>query len=323
VLLSRPPTLSILDPTSLLGRELIDRVAVELPEVHRRLFHTDDDAEHLAVEVAGEPALVSPLSDLEELDGSSVVVVTHPLGPGRSERLLGWLRTQPEVRLLDCSQPGLAGAEAASVIGALPAGPHGRPWFHLADPALIGPSRVIAALAPLAPAVCHLTIVVPASAYGVEGVDELVAQSAARLSGRTPKPAAHLPTVLAFDLAASHEDRLSGLDAQIAELFPSLEIHLRLADAGVFHGYLASVAVSCRHEASAQDVRALLRAGDALRLVHRNVRFRVSDAAQTDGIMVGGVRSYRGWVSAWLAYDGLRVGGADVAVAALLGLLAS
>ena len=320
---SSPPTLSILDPTSLLGREIVDRVAIALPEVRHRFFHTGDDAEHLAVEVGREPALVSPLSDLDELDGSSVVVVTRPLGPARGEPLLRWLRTQPTVRLLDCSQPGLAGAEAASVIGTPPTGARVRPWLHLADPALIGPSRIIAALEPLAPTACHLTVMVPASAYGIEGIDELVAQSAARLSGRTPKPPAHLPTVLAFDLVASHEDRLARLEAQIAELFPSLETHVRLADASVFHGYLASVAVFCRHESSAQGARALLRAGDALRLVHRKVRFRVSDAAQADGVMVGGIRSYRGWVSSWLAYDGLRVGGADVAVAALLGVLAS
>ena len=318
-----PPTLTILDPTSLLGRELLERVARALPEVRRRLFHTGREAEHLAVEVGGEPALVSPLSDLDELDGSSVVVVTDRLDPEAGDRLLAWLRPRPEVRLLDCSQPGLAGAEAVSVIGA-PARAHlGRPWFHLADPALVGPARFLEALAPLAPTALHLTVLVPASAYGIEGLDELVGQGAARLAGRTAKPASHLPGILAFDLAASRPDRLAAVEAQVAEVFPSLEARIQLADAGVFHGYLASVAVRLHREMRGDDARGLLRASDALRLVRRNLRLSVSDAAQADRVLVGELRPHQDWLHAWLVFDGLSVGGADVAAAALLGLLVS
>jgi hypothetical protein len=323
VLPARPPTLSILDPVSLLGRELVERVAHDLPDVRRRLFHTGSEAEHLAIEVAGEPALVSPLLDLDELDGSSAVAVTRSLTPSVGERLLGWLRAHASVRLLDCSQPGLAGAEAASVIADLPRGHRGRPWFHLADPALIGPARLVTALAPLAPTSLHLTVLVPASAYGVEALEELLAQGAARLSGRAPKPATHLPGILAFDLLTAREERVSALEAQIAELFPALEVHLQLADAGVFHGYFASAAVRCSHQVSAQVVRSLLRGSDGLRSARRNARFSVSGAAEADGVLVGELRVRQDWVLAWLATEGLRVGGADAAVSALIGLVAS
>lgn len=319
----RPSILSILDPGSLLGREVVERAARGLPAVRRRLFHTASEAEHLAIEVAGEPALVSPLLDMDELDGSSAVVVTRPLTPAMGERLLGWLRAHATVRLLDCSQPGLAGAEAASVIADLPTGHSGRPWFHLADPALVGPARLVTALASLAPTALHLTVLIPASAYGVEALDELLAQGAARLSGGAPRPATYLPGILAFDLATAHEEHLAALEAQLAELFPTLEAHLQLADAGVFHGYLASVAIRCGRKFSAQDARALVRGSNGLRLARRNVRFSVSEAAQADRVLIGELRVQRDWVLAWLAADGLRVGGADIAVAALLGFFAS
>ncbi len=102
-------TLTVLDPTSLLGREVSEGIARTLPGVRRRFLHTGEEPEHLIAEVAGEAALVPPLAEPDELDGSDAVLVTAPPSAAARERLLGWLRGHPEVALLDCTQPGIAG----------------------------------------------------------------------------------------------------------------------------------------------------------------------------------------------------------------------
>jgi len=318
-----PHILSILDPTSLFGRELVERIAKALPELRCRYFHTGGEAEHLVVDVAGEPALASPLAEMDELDGSFAVTVAAPPPAELTAPLLAWLRAHPEVRLLDCTQPGIAGNEARCVHST----PHGtrgpRSWYHLADPALAGPLRLLAALAPLEPEETHLTLVGPASAFGAEAVDELAAQAAARLSGQEPRATEHLPGTLAFDLRPAPGERPAALESQLWELVPAVASRVQCADAGVFHGDLAAVRVRCARESTLEQVRSLLRAGGGLRLARRNEQISVSAAVDRDEVLCSDVRAGGRWVSAWTVADGLRIGGASAAVDVLAALLAS
>jgi len=307
-------TLTVLDPTSLLGREVTEGIARRFPDVRRRLLHTGSDPEHLITEVAGEPALVPPFSQPEELDGSDAVLVTAPLPAPARERLLGWLRSHPDAALLDCTQPGIAGSAASCVVGAPPAQPPGRRWFHLADPALAAPHRLLAALAPLGPRVVHLTVVSPVAALGSEAIDELAEQGAARLSGQPMRTPDRLPAVLAFDLMPSPGDRSRGLEAQLAELHPGLECTVHAVDAGVFHGHLATAVVRCEAGPSLERARALLR-GAGLRIARRNEVLTAADVVERGlPIVCGDVQVGPEWVSAWLLSDALAVGGTRAAL---------
>jgi hypothetical protein len=316
--------LTILDPTSLLGREVIERLARVSPGLHPRLFHTGAEPEHLIAEVAGEAVLVAPLGDLDELEGSAIVIVTAPpAAEAISERLLAWLRAHPRVALVDGTQPGIAGAAARCVVNAAPPVRPTPPWYHLPDPALAAPTRLLAALAPLAPEALHLTVLCPAAGFGADALDELAAQGAARLSGHPEGKATHLPGVLAFDLSPAPVERAKLLENQLAEIFPRLQITVNAIDAGVFHGHLATVSASCANESTFEHVRRLVRSAPGMRIPRRNEITTVAGAVKQGGVVCGGLRVHGRSVSAWLCADGLRVGGAEAVVDLVGSLTAS
>lgn len=305
-------TLSILDPTSLLGREVTEGIVRAFPDVPRLLVHTGADPEHLIAEVSGEATLVAPLVEPDELDGSLAVILTSPLTAQVSERLLTWLRANPSVALLDCTQPGIAGAEASCVLDAIPSARRDLPWYHLVDPSLAAPVRWLRALLPLAPEAFHATLLCPASGFGAEAIDELASQGTARLSGGATRRPAHLPAVLAFDLALAQAERSAALEAQVAELFPAVRPGLHVIDTGVFHGTLATALLRCARDVPLERARALLRATPGVRLARRNETAIATEASERDDAICGDLRVHGPCVTAWLLADGLRLGGGAV-----------
>jgi hypothetical protein len=306
----------------LLGREVTDGIAAALPEVRRMLFHTGGETEHMIAEVTGEAILVPPLLELDEMEGSSAVVVTSTPPPATSQRLIEWMRARPGVALLDCTQPSIASGQAVSVMDRIPASGRGLPWYHLIDPSLAAAARWLRALLPLEPQVFLATLLCPVSGFGVEALDELASQGTARLSGQpTPRPV-HLPAILAFDLAPARDERPSAIESQLVELFPAVQCGLHVVDSGVFHGTLATLQLRCAGEVSLEAARALLRATPELRLVRRNESPTVSGIAGEGRMICGDLRVRGSWVSAWLLADGLRVGGAQAAVDVLTSLSA-
>lgn len=321
---THPLTLTVLDPTSLLGREVATRVARALPSARHRFFHTGEDPEHLIADLGGEAVLVQPLIDPEELAGTTALVVTAPpASAATASAILAWLRANPTVALVDASQPGIAGDDARCVVDSPPRERPSRPWYHLVDPALAAPVRLVAAFAPLAPDALVLTVLRPVATHGTEGLEELAAQGAARLSGHPLKRAGCLPAVLAFDLAPAPGERSAALAAQLAELFPAMDHTLHVVDAGVFHGHLATMLVHCGAELGLEPVRRLIRGAPGFALARRSEVATVGGVVERGGMLCGDVRVHAGRVSAWLLADGLRVGGADAVVELLASLSAS
>jgi hypothetical protein len=296
----------------LLGREVTEGIVRAFPDVPRLLVHTGADPEHLIAEVSGEATLVAPLVEPDELDGSLAVILTSPLTAQVSERLLTWLRANPSVALLDCTQPGIAGAEASCVLDAIPPARRDLPWYHLVDPSLAAPVRWLRALLPLAPEAFHATLLCPASGFGAEAIDELASQGTARLSGGATRRPAHLPAVLAFDLALAQAERSAALEAQVAELFPAVRPGLHVIDTGVFHGTLATALLRCARDVPLERARALLRATPGLRLARRNETAIATEASERDDAICGDLRVHGPCVTAWLLADGLRLGGGAV-----------
>jgi hypothetical protein len=305
-------TLTILDPTSLLGREVTEGIARAFPDVPRRLLHTDAESEHLIAEVSGEATIVAPLLDPDELDGSVAVILTSSPTTQVGGQLLTWLRANPSVAFLDCTQPGVAGDEAVCVLDSIPAVRRDLAWYHLVDPSLAAPVRWLRALLPLAPEAFHATLLCPASGFGAEAIDELASQGTARLSGQATRRPAHLPAVLAFDLALVQAERSAALEAQVAELFPAVRPGLHVIDAGVFHGMLATVLLRCARDVPLERARALLRATPGLRLARRNETAIASEASAREDVICGDLRVQGPCVTAWLLADGLRLGGGAV-----------
>ncbi len=306
-------TLSILDPTSLLGREVVSGLAVELPDVHCRLFHTTGADEHLIAEIGGEAGVVAPLQSLDELAGSAAVIVSRSLDNELAAALLEWLTQHPEVALVDASQPGIAGERALTVLDDAPRR-RGQPrWYHLLDPSLAAPVRLLQALASLGPRRAHLTVFRSASGFGGAAVEELAGQAAARLSGLAPATPHFLPAVLAFDLAPAAEAAHATLQHQLTGIVPGIDLHLQAVEVGVFFGHAASFFVSLAEAATERRIRGALREG-GLRLARRNQSVRPSDLVDDDTATCAQLRIVGSRLSGWLVADGLRLAGAAAVV---------
>ncbi len=308
--MSYPQTLTILDPTGLIGREIAESIAERFPEFRRQLFHTGDDEEHLIAEVAGEASIVSRLEDPEELASSSAVIVTETPRQAVVEPLLRWLRLHPEVVLIDASQPGIAPPESVTVLDDAPRRGRELRWYHLVDPSLAAATRFLAALGALESA--RLVALRPASAWGTGGLEELAAQGVARLSGATVPPPERLPAVLAFDLAAATGDTLHALEQQLVELLPSVPCHLEVVHAGVFHGHAVAVTAVLAEPASEDAVRRAIRAAPGMRIARKNETTAATAVVGEDDIVCANVRVAGALVSAWVVADGLRAVGPSV-----------
>mgnify|MGYP005846325859 CR=1 FL=1 len=306
-------TLTILDPTSLLGREIADGLAAELPDVRCRLFHTSGADNHLIANVGGAASVVTPLQSLDELAGSAALIVSEPLGEELAAALLDWLVRHPEVALVDASQPGIAGEQTLTVLDEAPRR-HGQPrWYHLLDPSLAAPVRLLQALRAFRPTRAHLTVFRSASGFGYAAVEELAVQAAARLSGLAPTDHSALPAVVAFDLAPAGEAAQAALQRQLAGVLPDIELDLQVVEMGVFFGHAASFFVPLTEPVTERRVRTALRAG-GLRLARRNQSVRPSDLADEESAMCARLRVTDRQISGWLVADGLRLAGAAAVV---------
>lgn len=245
--------LVVLDPTSLLGEELVPRLIREFAHLRCQYLHTRPEPEHVLVEVAGEAAVVSPLGDGEELSDAAAVVLTQRVAPEQRDRLAAFLAAHPGLPCLD-----LANANVLASPPALTPSP-GQCQLAFPDPLLLLPTLVLQALAPLSPQWAHCTVLAPVSPWGSEALDELAAQAVARLSGHSPKSKL-LPTVLAFD-AIPYPDKPAGqLQQQLQGLFPDTEVRLHALLAGVFHAHSLLLTVRLEKPANSQQVGKLLTA---------------------------------------------------------------
>jgi hypothetical protein len=317
---ARPRALSVLDPTSTGGRELVEHIAAQFPELRLRFFHTTGGDEHLITESAGRAAIVPPLLQLDELDDSVAVLVTAPPPPAMAAALLEWLRNASGVPLLDASQPGLAPEESRTFFGSVAPPLPAQRWFHLLDPALVGTAQVLGALGGLAPQAATTTVFVPAANRGEAAIEELAAQATARLTGHEPNRPEALPAVLAFDLSPAAPGTVDAMRRQLMTLFPAITHHVLALDVGVFHGNLAALTVQLPKPPRLEQVRTLLGRVPDVQLVRRNQRLCVSESVGTPGVSCSDLAIAESQLSLWVACDGLQAGGLT-AVADLITVL--
>lgn len=251
--MAKAPKVVVLDPTSLVGEELVPRLSALAPEVPRQYFHTRNSSDHLIVEVAGEAAVVAPLVDTSELETAGVVVITDNPATEVRERVAAFFTAHPNVPCVDLSRPGVL--PGPSVFWPLP----GATRVLFPDPALILPAMVLKALVPLAPRRAFFSVVAPVSILGGDAVDELAAQAVARLSGEKPRNRL-LPAVAAFDAFPYPEGTFGVLETQLQRMFPDIHITLHPIFAGVFHAHAALATVQTEHPPREGKVRELVAA---------------------------------------------------------------
>jgi hypothetical protein len=96
--------LALIDPTTLLGREIATEI--ERAQLHWEeplLFHTNDDSEHQIVQIEGKAALVPPVNDVEDLADRAVIILASDTQEERHEIIDRVLESRPDVLFLDAT----------------------------------------------------------------------------------------------------------------------------------------------------------------------------------------------------------------------------
>lgn len=303
--------LAVLHPSGLLGGEL--REALEgRGELWRelRLLTTRDDEAGTLTEVAGAAAMVTMLEpgDLERLDVAFFcggIEESRPLiealAPASTAIVLS-----PDAAPGD-GRPVVAGVNLETACrGETILSPHPGAVFlaHLLHPlAEFGPRRPTA------------TLLQPVSTHSRAALDELFEQTRGILRFEPDLPRTIFAAQLAFNVIpdqASSEHLVAHLEAVLGG---GVEAAVQVVQAGVFHGYGASLHVELAADPGLGPVREALAAHPANELAVDPEHLGVIDAAGRGEVLVGAVEPEPAggyWI--WAVMDNLTCGGAGNAM---------
>lgn len=306
----------IIDPLTLLGREALELLSADpIMAADVGYLHTAEDDEHQIAELAGEPGLVPPLDDLDQLqDAGAVVVASETLTP-RLERVLELTSVRPDIPVVVAGQLPGGWEELAPA-----AGPGLEPLprqVRVAHPALVILWTMAGALRYLDPSWATLAALDPVSAGGTGDVERLARQAAQRLQGADVEERI-ADEILAFTLVAADDE---DLNRDAAALLPSLEVAVTRTATGCFHGHAAHVGLGFSSPVDEHEVLEALR--DDERLGEPDLPLRLDACTQTDRIGLTVPRLSRGGrlLSVTGMVDGLRIGGARTALDILRSML--
>jgi hypothetical protein len=295
--------LLVIDPLTLIGRELLACLADREAGLEPSFAHTAVDDEHQIAELAGEAGLVPPLDDLAALDRADVIVVASDQESDRLTALGHWIDEHPGARVVDLGRT----ATLRSVTRPWASGPPPADTSRLrtAHPAVTAATRLARALESVGVAAGHVVAVDPVSHGGRESVEVLARQSTSRLQGHavTETIDGH---VLAFGYIAIDAD---GLQREVEEVLGAGWFVDR-ALTGCFHGHVAHLLVDLADTVDERTLVDLIDADDDLEVRSRPLALdTVPDADRvfvaTPRLAPDGRR-----LSTVLMMDGLRVGGA-------------
>jgi aspartate-semialdehyde dehydrogenase len=322
----------LLSPTTLLGKELIEKLG-ERPDLalDLHLLSLDDAEVGALTDAAGAAALVRR-AEPADLAAADVVFVCGDAG--RYRDLLAQRSPEATVVLLD---PGadveLEGVEAVPVVAGLNLD-QALPGRVLVSP---HPGTVLLAhlLAPLVAAggvrEAVATLVQPASLFDRAGLDELYEQSRRLVALQPQEPSEVFGRQLAFNLypAKRSTGSLAARARQVLGVEAGgLPLAVHLLQGGVFHGFSALLHLHLEGGPAPDEVRRRLAANPLVELAEPDADgeelLGPIDVAATDKVLVGRVEAEAdggAWV--WAVMDNLTRGGASNAAEILAHLAAA
>lgn len=310
------PKIQIIDPLTLLGREALQLLGDDpLLAADLAYHHTADDDEHQIAELAGEPALVPPIDDADDLAGADAVLIASGAATVRLGHVSRFCADHPDTPIVVMGRlPGdWEGLQPAA--GAVP----GRAATHLrvAHPALVALWTLADALDHLEPVQAVVAALDPVSSGGSDDVERLARQAAQRLQGATVDELIG-DRVRAFNLVAVDDD---DLNRDAALLLPNLEVAASRLATGCFHGHVAHLGISFRAGIEERDVLDALREDE--RIADPDLPLSLDACVESGLIALSMPRLSRDGrllvVTAMV--DGLRVGGAATSLQILRSLL--
>lgn len=306
-----PANILLLDPLTLLGRELLasgDRLAAIAAEID--YVHTDLDDEHQIAEIGTTPVLVPPLDNADQIAGHDLVVAASDGVSTRHDHLLEVLDGAPDLALLDLSRLECLDRLVEPSTGRRI--PESR-RVRVAHPAAAAAVPVIEALGHLGRCRGSLAAFDPVSAFGREGIDLLVQQAARRLQGGAVEDLIH-GHILAFNTVAVDG---SELQAEMGALLPEVPLAVTRCLGGAFHGHLAVLALAFDRDLDPREAEETLEQVEGIVLTSGPLG--LDTVPDTDLVSVAGpaVSPDGTQLNMVLMADGLRIGGALTALAIL------
>ena len=299
---------AIIEPMTLLGSELREALSSHLGSYSEiRVLTLDEESVGAVTEAGGRPALVQ-LADSSALADVDVI---FDCGGGGSAEALGRDFSEGSITILvdptsvpESSIPVVAGVNlAAAMESNLVVSP---------DPATVLLTQILAPLTDLDinRVVGHL--LVPASARGQEGLDELFNQTRAILAMSPDWPEMVFGAQLAFNLLpifAGAERTAS----QVSEVLGrSIDIDIDATQAGVFHSLSASILVRAGREVCADEVLERLLQSQYLEVTDTPESLGPVDAASNDRVLFSPPRmseTRKDTFRIWSVMDNLTRGG--------------
>lgn len=302
--------LTLIDPLSLIGREVIrlmdegEETAFEL-----RALHTSTEEEHQVAELVGEAALVAPLRSIENLEGSSAILVASE-DPDAELRLLEeFVSLNPQVPLIIAGPiegVGIRPMPVGHISGERPDPPH----MRIAHPCLVAAQALTGALSHFGITSIAITSMEPVSAFGGEAVEILANQAIERLNGQAVQDTIDGLTA-AFSTIVLDEGQLV---EDAAFLWPSFQVTVSRLLSGNFHGHLAQVSLTCEHPVDRNELFEALESQPILTLAEAPVGTDMVTDANGVFVVPSPSSADDRHLGFTLMVDGLRIGGALTAL---------
>jgi aspartate-semialdehyde dehydrogenase len=303
---------AVVHPTSLVAKELRERLEARA-DLGRdlRLYSLDEEEIGAVTEAAGAATFVARLED-DSLAGVDLAFFCGDIERTRAA-LARLPRSVPAVIL----SPGATGDDAPYAV----AGVRGDALVGLdrvtsPHPAAVALALLLAPLAGLRPRRVSATAVLPVSALGDAGIDELFEQTRGILAfSGTPRPK-RFAAQIAFNLLPSPEDAAGIARAALDAVGLDLPLSLQLVQGGVFHSLAVTLEVDLETPAEPAEVRRTLGRWPTIELAREPRKLGPVAAAGEEKLLVGEVRagSRPGAHRIWAVMDNLVRGGALNAV---------
>jgi hypothetical protein len=310
------PKIRIIDPLTLLGREVLELLADEpLLASDVAYHHTADDDEQQIAELGGEAALVPPLEDAADLADADAVLVASDMATSRLRHVSNFAESHPDVPIVIVGRLRGDWAELPPAAGVDP----GRPGVHLrvAHPALVALWKVVGALEHLGLTQAAVAALEPVSAGGAEDVERLARQAAQRLQGAEVEDLIG-DRVLAFTLVTADDE---DLNRDAALLFPALDVAATRTATGCFHGHVAQLAISFQDPVEEHEVLEAFREDERFADPDQAISLEGCTGSGLIALSMPRLSNDGRLLAVTAMVDGLRVGGAATALEILRSLL--
>ncbi|MEM7357029.1 MAG: Asd/ArgC dimerization domain-containing protein [Acidobacteriota bacterium] len=306
-------TLAIVHPTDLLGvelRESLERRRDLWDEM--RLLSTLEDEIGSLTEVRGEAAMVTKI-EAGSLSGVDVAFFSAEMGANHS-----LLSQVPEATAAVLLSPDAGANDGLPIVAGVNLDRATRETTLVSPhPATVLLAHLLYPLRGFDLGRVAATVLQPVSMVGKAGLDEMLGQTRSILSFDNDPPRDIFPFQMVFNTVPATTSK-SSLEQQLGTVLDSpASVSIDLLQAGIFHGFGASVYIELGEDPGPDTVRRALAEHPVNELSDSPETLGPIDAAASDKVLVGNVEAVNegeGCYRVWAVMDNLTCGGAANAI---------